>query len=150
MNFWGRLVWVPMNPSPRFVATPLVTGCGLTARYVQQTFVYIPLLYRHLRALIRFVFIPLLSDGDCCPIYGSVPAPPQGYGKCARAHLAPGYASRSPSPQIGQHWESIPGPPDPQTEALPTELARPPVGSRFFTSMLVRVFTQTGVFFCSR
>ena len=29
------------------------------------------------------------------------------------------------SPQIGRHRESIPGPSDPRTEALPTELARP-------------------------
>ena len=29
-----------------------------------------------------------------------------------------------PSPQIGRRRESIPGPPDPRTEALPTELAR--------------------------
>ena len=29
------------------------------------------------------------------------------------------------SPQTGRHWESIPGPPDPQTDVLPIALTRP-------------------------
>ena len=59
--------------------------------------------------------------------YNARAPPSQDYGSVREptSHLT--NPAGGPSPQIGRHRESISGPPDPRTEALPTALGMAPI-----------------------
>ena len=71
-----------------------------------------------------YLFIPLTSDGDLYPFTGGLLLLLRATASVREptGHLF--IPAGGASPQIGRHRESIPGPPDQQTEALPSDPAR--------------------------